>query len=290
MEVHLVDGTYELFRHHFAVPSHVTNEGVEVAATRGVLGSLLRMVEDGATHVGVATDRVVESFRNDLFEGYKTGRDTPKDLASQFDLAEKASSALGIVTWAMTEFEADDALATAVAKWEYAPEVEQIVICTPDKDLCQMVRGKRVVCLDRRKRLILDEQAVVEKFGIPPQSIPDYLALAGDSVDGIPGIRRWGAKSASLVLARYSHLEEIPSSFSVWDVAVRGAKALATNLAQNRDDADLFKKLATLRTDAPITETLDDLRWCGAIEPQYRSLCQELGFQYLAGAPGQFAP
>ncbi len=289
MKIYLVDGTYELFRAFFALPPLKAPDGRPVSAVRGLIQTLLQLLrQPDVTHLACAFDHGITSFRNDLFEGYKTGRDTPEELSSQFELAERASYALGIVTWPMAEFEADDALATAAAKWENDPEVEQIVICTPDKDLCQMVRGNRVVCLDRRKGLVLDEEAVADKFGVGPRSIPDYLALVGDSADAIPGIPRWGAKSTAAVLARYSHLEEIPASSAVWDVAVRGAKTMAVNLAQRRDDADLFKDLATLRTDAPIAETLDELRWQGAHATQYRSLCAELGFQRLADAPASW--
>ena len=289
MKVHLVDGTYELFRAYYALPPLKAPDGRPVNAVRGLIQTLLQLLRQGdVTHVACAFDSGIESFRNDLFDGYKAGADTPEELRAQFEPAERAASALGIVIWPMTEFEADDVLATAAARWEDAPEVEQIVICTPDKDLCQMVRGSRVVCLDRRKRVVLDERGVAEKFGVQPRSIPDYLALVGDSADGIPGIPRWGAKSTAAVLARYGHLEEIPASSTVWDVAVRGAKTMATNLAQRREDATLFKTLATLRTDVPIAETLDQLEWVGARVTPYRSLCAELGFVRLSDAPARW--
>jgi len=289
MKVHLVDGTYELFRAYYALPPLKAPDGRPVNAVRGLIQTLVQLLrQEDVTHVACAFDSGIESFRNDLFDGYKTGADTPEELLAQFDLAERATSALGIVTWPMTEFEADDALATGAAKWENAPGVEQVVICTPDKDLCQMVRGSRVVCLDRRKGLVLDERGVTEKFGVEPRSIPDYLALVGDSADGIPGIPRWGTKSTAPVLARYGHLEEIPANSGVWDVSVRGAKTMATNLAQRREDATLYKNLATLRTDVPITETLDQLEWGGARETPYRALCAELGFVGLADAPAKW--
>ena len=286
MKVHLVDGTYELFRAFYALPPSSAPDGRPVNAVRGLIQTLLQLLRQAdVTHVACAFDHGIESFRNDLFAGYKTGADTPEELRGQFDLAERAASALGIVTWPMSEFEADDAMATAAARWEHAPEVEQIVICTPDKDLCQMVRGTRVVCLDRRKRLVIDEDGVVEKFGVQPRSIPDYLALVGDSADGIPGVPRWGAKSAAAVLARYGHLEDIPASSAVWDVSVRGAKTIAANLVQHREDANLYKTLATLRTDVPIAESLDQLEWQGARATPYQSLCAELGFGRLSDAP-----
>jgi 5'-3' exonuclease len=289
MKIHVVDGTYELFRAYYALPPFEAPDGRPVNAVRGLIQTLLQLLRQrDVTHVACAFDSGILSFRNDLFDGYKTGADTPEELRSQFELAEQAASALGIVTWPMIEFEADDAMATAAARWENAPDVEQVVICTPDKDLCQMVRGSRVVCLDRRKQVLLDEQGVVEKFGVQPRSIPDYLALVGDSADGIPGIPRWGAKSTAAVLSRYMHLEEIPTSAAVWDVAVRGAKTMATNLAQRREDATLYKTLATLRTDVPITETLDQLEWGGARATPYRSLCADLGFVRLSDAPAKW--
>lgn len=289
MKVHLVDGTYELFRAFYALPPLEAPDGRSVNAVRGIIQTLLQLLrQEDVTHVACAFDSGITSFRNDLFDGYKTGADTPEDLLAQFEPAERATAALGIVTWPMTEFEADDVLATAAAMWENDPNVEQVVICTPDKDLCQMVRGSRVVCLDRRKGVVLDEQGVAEKFGVQPRSIPDYLALVGDSADGIPGIPRWGAKSTAAVLARYGQLEEIPASYAVWDVAVRGAKTMATNLSQRREDATLYKTLATLRTDVPIAETLDQLEWRGARATPYRSLCAELGFMRLADAPAKW--
>ena len=277
MRVHLVDGTYELFRAHFGAP-RAEVKGREVGATRGILRSLLSLVrDDGVSHVGVAFDHVIESFRNELFSGYKTGEGVPEELMSQFPLAERASHALGIVTWPMVGFEADDALATAAARWAGAPGVEQVLICTPDKDLAQCVTGQRVVRLDRMRRLLMDEAGVIEKFGVPPASIPDWLALVGDTADGIPGIPRWGEKGASTLLARFGRIEDIPDDPSRWGVPVRGAAALAASLAGLRKEAALYKTLATLRRDVPLTETLDDLEWKGARRGELLDLCREIG-------------
>lgn len=218
-----------------------------------------------------------------MFSGYKTGEGVPQDLLSQFTLAERASSSLGIVVWPMVEFEADDAIATAASRWSESSQVEQIVICSPDKDLTQMVRNEQVVCLDRRRDITLDEAGVRAKFGVAPASIPDYLALVGDSADGIPGIPRWGAKSSALVLGHYEHIEQIPIDSAEWDVQVRGAKTMAATLAERRDDAMLYKKLATLRLDVPLTESLDDLEWHGVRKEAFQSLCADLGFSALAG-------
>jgi 5'-3' exonuclease len=278
MKVHLVDGTYELFRSFFGAPPSTAPDGREVGATKGILQSLWALLRaDGVTHVAAAFDQVIESFRNELYAGYKTGEGIDPLLWAQFPLAERASHALGIVTWPMVEFEADDALATAAARWADADGVEQVVICSPDKDLTQCVRGDRVVCFDRRQQKLLDHMGVVTKFGVPPSSIPDYLALVGDTSDGYPGIARWGAKSAAALLARYEHVERIPDDSGHWDVTVRGAPALAGSLRGSRADAVLFKRLATLRTDAPLPETLDDLRWRGARRPELTALCAEIG-------------
>ncbi len=276
VKAHLVDGTYELYRAYYGAPKALV-AGQEVGATRGILRSLLSLVrEDGVTHVGIAFDHVIESFRNELFSGYKTGEGVPEDLMSQFALAERASQALGVVTWPMVGFEADDALATAAARFAEAPGVDQVLICTPDKDLAQCVTGRRVVRLDRMRRLLLDEAGVVEKFGVPPRSIPDWLALVGDSADGIPGIPRWGEKAASTLLARFGRIEDIPDDPARWEVSVRGAAALASNLAARRDDAALYKKLATLRTDVPLAESFDDLEWKGAHRDVLIALCREI--------------
>jgi 5'-3' exonuclease len=283
VKVHLVDGTYELFRSYFGAPKAIYN-GMEVGATRGILRSLHSLLrEDGVTHVGIAFDTVIESFRNELFDGYKTRFGDPEDLMSQFPLAERAAEALGVVTWRMIEFEADDALATFAARAAADPVVHQVVICSPDKDLRQCVRGTRVVCLDRMRRIVIDEAGVVAKFGIPPTSIPDWLALVGDNADGIPGVPRWGARSASQLLAHYRHLEDIPNDVSRWKVAVRGSAALAESLRNHRIEADLYRTLATLREDVPLTETLEDLQWRGARREALTALCAEIGDAELVG-------
>ena len=277
MRVHLVDGTYELFRSYFGAPKVIHN-GVEVGATRGIMRSLHALLrEDGVTHVGIAFDTVIESFRNDLFDGYKTSYGVPDDLMSQFPLAEQAAESLGVVVWRMIEFEADDALATFAARAAADPAVEQVVIASPDKDLRQCVRGTRVVCLDRMRRVVIDETGVVEKFGIPPASIPDWLALVGDDADGIPGVPRWGARSAATVLAHYGNVDAIPDDASKWKVSVRGAPALAESLRQHRIEVALYRILATLREDAPLPETLEDLRWRGADRDALVDFCGQIG-------------
>jgi len=282
MKVHLVDGTYELFRSWFGAPESKSPSGQEVGATRGFLRSMAVMLRtDEVTHTGCAFDQTVESFRNDLFDGYKTGEGLEPALFDQFPLVERASRALGMVTWPMVAFEADDALAAAAAKFADAPGVEQVVICSPDKDLCQCVRGNEVVTLDRRREIVLDQDGVREKFGVWPESIPDYLALVGDAADGIPGIPRWGAKSASTVLGKLLHLENISDDHERWGVKVRGGATLAHNLSEQRDDAVLYRRLATLRTDVPIDESLDDLRWTGPDRPALEALCEELGERTL---------
>ena len=262
--VHLVDGTYELFRYHFAVPSHVTAEGVEVAATRGVLGSMLGLLADGATHVGVATDRVVESFRNDLFDGYKTGEGTPPELFAQFPLLELALEAAGFTVFAMVTHEADDAMGAAAVRAAADPRVDVVHVCTPDKDLAQVVDDAAGIAqVDRRRETIYDQAGVEGKFGVEPASIPDWLALVGDTADGIPGLPGWGAKSSSTILARYGHLEAIPADADDWDVPVRGAAKLAATLVERREEAELYRHLATLDLDAPVMDDVDDLRWTG---------------------------
>jgi 5'-3' exonuclease len=275
VRAHLVDGTYELFRHHFALPSHRDGAGVEVAAVRGVLYSLLTLLEEGATHVGVATDHVIESFRNDLWPGYKTGDGIDPDLLGQFPLLEDALVALGVTVWPMVELEADDALAAAAHVAARDARVEQVVICTPDKDLAQCVDGDRVVQLDRRTGRLVDDAGVVAKFGVRPESIPDYLALVGDSADGFPGLPGWGAKSAGAVLARYGHLEAIPEHAHAWDVTVRGATKLATVLAAEREYAELFRNLATLRIDADVGG-VDDWEWVGP-RPELGAWAERVG-------------
>ena len=282
MKVHLVDGTYELFRSWFGAPESKSPTGQEVGATRGFLRSMAALLRDEqVTHIGCAFDHTIESFRNDLFEGYKTGEGLEPELLAQFPLVERASRALGMVTWPMVELEADDALAGAAAKFRDTPGVEQVVICSPDKDLCQCVRGNDVVTLDRRRGITLNDGGVREKLGVSPESIPDYLALVGDTADGIPGIARWGAKSASVVLAKLVHLENIPDDHELWGVKVRGGVTLARNLAEQRDAAMLYRTLATLRTDAPIDESLDELRWKGPDRPALEELCAELGERTL---------
>ena len=278
MRVHLVDGTYELFRAHFGAPPATAAGATEVGATLGLLRSLLSLLrEDGVTHVACAFDHVIESFRNDLFAGYKTSEGVPAELLSQFPLAERAASALGVVVWPMVEFECDDALATGAARAAADPAVEQVVICTPDKDLAQCVRGTRVVCLDRMRRRVRDEAAVRETFGVGPGSIPDWLALVGDDADGIPGVPRWGARSAAALLAHYEHLEAIPPAETQWNVVVRGAAALARSLREHREQALLYRRLATLRTDVPLREGTEALRWLGASRPDLTALCGEIG-------------
>jgi 5'-3' exonuclease len=263
LEVHLIDGTYELFRHFYALPSARDGAGREVAAVRGVIASLMRMISAGATHIAVATDHVIESFRNDLWRGYKTGDGIDPNLLSQFVLLEEAISALGIVVWPMVAFEADDALAAAAATAASDPRVDRVIICTPDKDLAQCVRGTRVVQLNRRTRTLRDEAGVVARFGVPPRSIPDYLALVGDAADGYPGLPGWGAKSAAAVLSAFGHLEHIPEDWRTWRVNAANPGALARTLSLERDRAFLFRTLATLRTDIPLIENVDELRWTG---------------------------
>ena len=263
MVVHLIDGTYELFRHYHALPSALDADGREVAAVRGVLRSVLGMITHGATHLGVATDHIIESFRNRLWRGYKTSAGVPRDLLAQFPVLEDALTALGVVVWPMVEFEADDALAAAATKAAKDKSVEQVVICTPDKDLAQCVRGSRVVQLNRRTRAVLDEAAVTAKFGVSPASIPDYLALVGDAADGYPGLQGWGAKSAAAVLARFGRIEDIPDDWKQWHVNASSPARLAETLARDRKLAFLFRDLATLRTDVPVFDTIEDLRWTG---------------------------
>jgi len=262
MEVHLIDGTYELFRHYYALPSAKDPDGREVAAVRGVVTSVLGMITSGATHVGVATDHIIESFRNRLWSGYKTGAGIEPDLLGQFPLLEEALAALGITVWPMVEFEADDALAAAAEMAARDTRVDRVIICTPDKDLAQCVRGTRVVQMDRRTRTVRDEAGVIARFGVPPESIPDYLALVGDAADGYPGLPGWGAKSAAAVLARFHHLEAIPEDWRTWSVNAASPARLARTLASERQQAMLFRRLATLRTDIDVG-SVDDLRWQG---------------------------
>ncbi|MGE5207121.1 MAG: 5'-3' exonuclease [Chlamydiota bacterium] len=263
MHIYLVDGTYELFRHYYALPSAKDENGQEIAAVRGVIQSVLGMIDNGATHLAVATDHVIESFRNGLWPGYKTSAGVEADLLSQFPLLEEALSAAGILVWPMVEFEADDALAAAAVAAARDSRVEQAVICTPDKDLAQCVRGTRIVQLNRRTGVTLDEPGVFGKFGVPPDSIPDYLALVGDAADGYPGLAGWGAKSSATVLAKFGHLESIPANHLEWGVKVANGFALAETLRRDRKLAMLFRTLATLRTDVAVFETVDQLRWNG---------------------------
>ncbi len=282
VKVHLVDGTFELFRAFFGAPSAKAPSGQEVGAARGLLRSMLSLLrERDVTHVACAFDTVIESFRNDMFEGYKRGDSIEPELWEQFPLAERGCAALGLVVWGMTEFEADDALATGAARYGSDPGVEQVVICSPDKDLAQCVEGDRIVTLDRVRRTRRDEPAVWERFGVAPASIPDYLALVGDTADGIPGIAGWGAKSTAAVLAHYTHLESIPDDPEKWEVSVRGAKRLAGNLAAAREEAGLYKRLAILRSDVPIAEDLGDLAWRGARRVALEAFCEEIGDERL---------
>ncbi len=278
--VHLLDGTYELFRHHFGQPSRLAPDGAEVAATRGVLLTTLSMLAEGATHLGVATDHVIASFRNDLWPGYKTDEGVPPELKAQFPVLELALDALGVTTWPMVEVEADDALASAAAVSADDPTVEQVVICTPDKDLAQCVVGQRVVQLNRRDGTVLSEEGVLAKYGVRPTSIPDWLALVGDAADGFPGLVGWGKRSAAVVLSRYGSIAAIPDDAGDWDPdtrrAVRGADRLASRLAAERDLAELFKVLATLRVDRRLLPAVDDLRWQGPTEA-FPEVCRILG-------------
>ena len=271
MNIHLVDGTYELFRHFYAVPSQRDQHGREVGAVVGVLKSILGLVTSGATHVGVATDHVIESFRNRMWPGYKTGEGIEPDLLSQFPLLEHALTVMGVVVWPMVEFEADDALAAAAVAAAADARVERVFICTPDKDLAQCVRGTRVVQMDRRARTVRDEDGVIAKFGVPPASIPDYLALVGDSADGFPGLPGWGAKSASAVLAKHGRLESIPADWRTWQVNVPNLARLADTFVRERDRAFLFRDLATLRTDIPLFANVDELKWSGPT-PEFEAL------------------
>jgi 5'-3' exonuclease len=289
MQVHLVDGTYELFRYFFALPSHLTADGREVSATRGVLGSLLGLLEDGATHVGVATDHVIESFRNDLYPGYKTGEGIDPALMGQFHLLEEVLSAAGFTVWAMVGYEADDALAAAAVQAAADPSVERVLICTPDKDLGQVVSDDgRIVQLDRRKGVVLDADGVEAKFGVRPASIPDYLALVGDTADGIPGLKGFGAKGAGAVLRRWGHLEHIPDDPSAWDADVRGAATLAATLRDRLADAVLFRRLATLEHDAVTVADVEDLRWRGP-RPELGPLCDSIDAAPLAARARRIA-
>jgi 5'-3' exonuclease len=275
MDVHLVDGTYELFRHFFALPASADVDGQEIGAVRGVLTSVVSMIERGATHIGIATDHVVESFRNDLYPGYKTSEGVPAELLSQFPVLEQMLEAMGVLVWPMVYYEADDALASAAGKAAQDDQVRQVFICTPDKDLSQCVVGSRVVQLDRRKNLLRDEAGVVAKFGVSPGSIPDYLAVVGDSADGFPGVSGWGQKAAALALSQYPHLENIPKDWRAWHPSIRKARLLSESLFHAWNDALLFRTLATLRLDVPVFDTVEDLRWQGP-RPIFEEQCQRM--------------
>ena len=278
MKVYLIDGTYELFRAYYGAPPRKNSYGEEVGACVGLSLSLMSLLkEQEVTHVACAFDHVVESFRNNLFEGYKTGEHLNPQILSQFPLAEELTAALGIVVWPMVKFEADDALATAANRWRISPEVDQILICSPDKDLAQCVVNQQVVCLDRRRETVLDEAGVQVKFGVEPCSIPDWLALVGDTADGIPGIPRWGRNSTAHVLGRYSKLEKIPSDFSQWDLRVRGAEGLSRNLREHWEEVLLYRRLATLRRDVSLLEVLEDLKWIGSRRRELEGLEARLG-------------
>lgn len=277
MKIHLVDGTYELFRAHFGAPPKKAPDGLEIGATLGMIRSMMLLLSDPeVTHVAVAFDHVIESFRNKMYPNYKSSEGVDPVILNQFGLAEKLVSALGFVIWSQVKFEADDAIATAVAKFKKSKSVEQIIICSVDKDLTQMVDGRRVICWDRRREITLDEKGVVEKFGVSPESIPDYLALVGDSADGFPGIQGWGAKSTSTVLAKSRHIEDIPKDPKKIPLSLGRATTLVENLQANYKDALLFRELSTLRQDVPLKETLKDLEWKGAY-PRLKKLCHELG-------------
>jgi 5'-3' exonuclease len=280
MDVHLVDGTYELFRHFFAVPPASDADGKEVGAVRGVLASVLGLIEGGATHVGVATDHVIESFRNELYPGYKTSEGVPEPLLAQFPVLEEALQSMGVVVWPMIPFEADDALASAAHKAARDARVCQVIVCTPDKDLAQCVSGTRVVQLDRRRQILRDEAGVIEKWGVRPESIPEYLAVVGDSADGYPGLPGWGPKAAALVFSQYPHLENIPRDWKQWAPSIRGANRLANTLFAQWSDALLFRTLATLKTDVPVFETVDELEWRGP-RPEFEPYSRQLGMSAL---------
>ena len=284
MKIHLVDGTFELFRAHYSPrPGRSTPDGRDIKATHGLAQSLIALLgQPDVTHVAVAFDSVIRSFRNDLFDGYKTGDGVEPALLAQFPLAEQITAALGFTVWPMVEFEADDAIAAAAVRFAGSSSVEQVVMCSPDKDLAQVVSGDRVVMLDRRKREVIDEAGVAAKFGVSPPSIPDYLALVGDTADGIPGIRGWGAKTTAAVLTRYGHIDQIPKDAGDWDLSVRGAANLVKGLTENWDDVQLYRRLATLRLDVPLPETEpEQLSWLGVRQPEFAELCQSLGLESL---------
>ena len=288
MNLHVLDATYEVFRAFFGRPARTAPDGTEVGATLGVIEttlSLLRQPE--VTHVAAAADTIIRSFRNELFSGYKTEEGMPPELLAQFPLMERALECIGVVTWGMIEFEADDAMATAALRW--ADDVEQVVLLSPDKDLAQCVIGDRVVCYDRRRQVLIDEQGVVAKFGVQPESIPDYLALVGDTADGVPGIPGWGPRSASVLLTRFGRVDRIPDDPGRWEVQVRGAERLAASLAERREEVTLYRTLTTLRRDVPLAESLDDLEWRGVPRTLFLELCDELGFDNVRTRPHRWA-
>jgi 5'-3' exonuclease len=275
MDVYLIDGTYELFRHFFAVPAAADVNGQEIGAVRGVLASVLSMIEGGAAYIGVATDHVVESFRNHLYPGYKTSEGVPEELLSQFPILEEALQAMGVVVWPMVYYEADDALASAAAKAAHDGRVRKVFICTPDKDLAQCVMDSRIVQLDRRRDIVRDEAGVVAKFGVSPRSIPDYLAVVGDSADGFPGVPGWGVKAAALTFSQYPHLEDIPKDWTEWHASIRKTRSLSESLFSSWNDALLFRTLATLRLDVPVFDAVDDLRWNGP-RSDFEEVCRRM--------------
>ena len=283
VNLHLLDGTYELFRNYYGAPKRPVAGGVEVGAVAGLVAGTLSLLQNGVTHLGAAFDTVIRSFRNDLFPGYKTEAGVPADLLAQFPIAEEGLEALGVVVWRMTTYEADDALATAAKR--FSAEVGQVVLMSPDKDLAQCVVGRRVVCYDRRKGAFLDEDGVREKFGVAPGSIPDYLALVGDSADGLPGVRGWGAKTAAAILAEYPHLEDIPLEARLWKPAVRGPERLAEALRGSLSEALVYRFLATVRRDVPLEESLADLEWRGAPRQRFVEFCEKWGFGGLRDRP-----
>jgi 5'-3' exonuclease len=286
MDVYLIDGTYELFRHFFAVPAAADVNGQDVGAVRGVLASVLSMIERGAVYIGVATDHVVESFRNDLYPGYKTSEGVPEELLAQFPILEETLQAMGVVVWPMVYYEADDALASAAVKAASDERVRQVFICTPDKDLAQCVAGTRIVQLDRRRDIVRDEAGVLAKFGVNPQSIPDYLAVVGDSADGFPGVPGWGVKAAALALSQYPHLENIPKDWRQWHPSIRKARVLSESLFNSWNDALLFRTLATLRLDVPVFDTVEDLHWQGPRE-NFEEQCRRMNARNLLDRVGK---
>jgi len=282
--LHLIDGTYELFRAHFGAPPRQTPEGWQIGAVHGIIGSTLNLLsEPEVTHVGSAFDTVIESFRNTMYDGYKTGEGTPPELHAQFPVAERAMEAIGVTVWSMIEQEADDGLAAAAYK--FVDDVDRVIIMSPDKDMTQLFGNPKIVGYDRRSQKLIDADAVREKFGVSPESIPDYLGLVGDTADGFPGLPGWGAKSASTLLARYGHIENIPASEDDWDVKVRGAAKLAATLRDHMDDALLFRDIATLRVDSDIPQNLEDLHWKGVHRERFLALCDELGWESIKTRP-----